>query len=135
MFTKCLEIPDLVDYLNEILEALYQDWSEARPAQQVGGQDIEKNERRKGGRPGLSRDVLIYRIAKALEAEEIKLRNPDMVWKEIAKEIKWRHGYNGAGVKLLEDARKRLKRLESSDPEGLLPEVAAFREKEKKEKN
>jgi hypothetical protein len=70
---------------------------------------------------------LIYRLAKAQEAEEIKRANPDKWWKMIAKEINWRHGIGGPGLTLLRDARKRLRSLEQDDPGGLLQEVAEWR--------
>jgi hypothetical protein len=87
----------------------------------------------KGGRPGLSGEELVYRLAKAQEAEEIRARDPRKTWKEIAREIKWRHGSDKAGVKLLEDARKRLEEHELLGPEWRFQQVEEFRRKEKKE--
>jgi hypothetical protein len=98
-----------------------------RPA----GENQAKGTGRGPGRPGLSRDELIYRLAKAQEGEQIKRDDPSMTWKEIALEIDWRMGAGKPGVKLLEDARKRLRRLEKHDPEGLLDLVGEFRKKKK----
>jgi hypothetical protein len=81
------------------------------------------------GRPGLNREELIYRLTKAQEAEEIKHREPRKTWKEIAREIGWRYGSEPHGVKLLEDARHRLRRPENK---ALLDEISV-RRKEKKE--
>jgi hypothetical protein len=97
----------------------------------VGGRSATgaavRTSRGQGGRPGLDHDELIYRLAKAQEAEEIKRANPDKWWKMIAKEINWRHGIGGPGLTLLRDARKRLRSLEQDDPGGLLQEVAEWR--------
>ena len=87
----------------------------------------------RGGRPGLIKEELIYRLARAQQAEEIRAKDHQKTWKEIAQEIKWRLGSGKPGVKLLEDARQRLKRLESFDPDGLLQRVREFRRKETKE--
>jgi len=73
------------------------------------------------GRPGLDRDELVYRLSAALRARE--LRAGGMTWAEAARELRWRYGHGAAGVKLLQDAEKRLCRLERSDPEGLLAEL------------
>lgn len=87
---------------------------------------------KKPGRPGLklNQKEYIYRLAKAQEAEEIRRADPSKTWKEIAKEINWRLGYSKSGVKLLEDARKRLLRVNSNDL--ILAEIKEYREKEKK---
>ena len=84
----------------------------------------------------LKHEELIYRLAKAQQAIEIRRDDPEKTWKEIAREIDWRYGSSKAGVKLLEDARlSRLKRLELGeygDPHILLAEIEDFRAKEKK---
>lgn len=82
---------------------------------------------RLGGRPPLERHELVYRLAKAQEAEEIRAREPEKTWKEIAQQIRWRHGAGITGVERLRDARKRLKRLLDDDPDGILNEVAELR--------
>lgn len=87
----------------------------------------------KGGRPGLSKPELIYRLARAQDAEELRAKDPQKTWKEIARDIHWYYGSGEPGVKLLEDARRRLKRLKSSDPDGLLQQVEDYRRKETKE--
>ncbi len=80
--------------------------------------------RNRPGRPGLPPNELIYRLAQAQRAEEIKARHPDMTWKEIAREIGWTKGTSKAGVKLLEDARHRLERARKSpDWERLAPKI------------
>ena len=86
------------------------------------------SERRRPGHPGLPHEELVYRLAKAQQAEEIRGQHPSMFWKEIARAIEWKHGSRPGGVKLLEDARRRLK---GASPE-LKAEVAQYR-KEKKE--
>ena len=84
------------------------------------------------GHPGLDHDELIYRLAKAQEAEELKQTSKHMTWRWIAQEIKWNKGRDNAGLALLRDARQRLHRLAPGDP--LLAEVAAWRRaKETKE--
>ena len=104
--------------------------------------------RSKRGSHGLEHAELIYRLAKAQEAEEIKARSPHKTWKEIAKEINWQpttppstsdflkdHDSEArkfaSDIKLLEDARNRLERVMKSGDEALLNEIAEFR-KEKK---
>lgn len=84
------------------------------------------------GRPGLELDhkEYIYRLAKAQESEEIKEAERGEKWRSIANRIGWRYGHNDAGIKLLEDARKRLKRADSQT----LAEVKEYREKGRKEK-
>jgi len=78
------------------------------------------------GHPGLDHDELIYRLAKAQEAEEIRrTRGSGTCWKEIAKEIGWDKGTGEQGLALLRDARQRLSKLEPDDP--LLEEVREYR--------
>jgi len=90
---------------------------------------------RGGGHPGLSRDELVYRVAKAMDAEQIKKETPDMTWKEVVREIKWDRGSTRASkVKLLQDARYRLDRLKDDDPSGILPDAEILRERWRKEK-
>ncbi len=100
-------------------------WPEAKKqlAEQLG---MDYAGRRRPGHPGLDQDELVYRLASAQEAEEIRAAT-GMHWKEIAKKISWRCGTNSAGVKLLEDARKRLERLKKNDPDHLLEEVTQWR--------
>lgn len=86
-----------------------------------------ENAPKAGGRPGLKHDDLIYRLVAAREAEEARTNDPAMTWKEIARAIRWRYGSKPAGVKLLEDARKRLARLQKDDPEHLLAEASEWR--------
>jgi hypothetical protein len=76
-----------------------------------------------GGRPKLSTEELVYRLAKVQEGEEIKAQDPKLYWKEIKIHIGWPHS-----IKLLEDARKRLKRLEENDPNNLLEKVKIQRQ-------
>jgi hypothetical protein len=98
------------------------------------------------GRPrgvGLSIEERIKRVAYAMWAEEIRAESESagdrLYWKEIAKMIGWPRGSNKAGVKLLEDARNRLSRLQDHDPDTILPEakkefMRLKTEKEKKKK-
>jgi len=91
---------------------------------------IEENKRGPGRRE-LDHDDLIYRLAKAQEAEEIKAREPDKRWKEIAREIGWRLGTTASGIKLLEYARDRLKRAQKEGDRQLLDEVKKYRKAKK----
>ena len=80
------------------------------------------------GHPGLDHDELIYRLAKAQEAEDIKEKNPEMTYGEIALKIGWDRGATrGSKIKLLEKARQD---LDDADPE-LLSKVEEYRKKEK----
>ena len=90
-----------------------------------------RKEKWPSGRPGLEHDELVYRLAMAQEAEELRAKDSALTWKEIAREIGWRLGYQESGIKLLLDARYRLRRLQKSDPDGLLAEVAQRKEKKK----
>jgi hypothetical protein len=118
-------LPEAVDYFEALLAAMGQRWPTVG-GRSATGAAVHKSQRQ-GGRPGLDHDELIYRLAKAQEAEEIKRANPDTWWKMVAKEINWRHGIGGPGLTLLRDARKRLRSLEQDDPGGLLQEVAEWR--------
>jgi hypothetical protein len=117
-------LPEAVDYFEALLAAMGQ------RGPTLGGRSASgaavRTSRGQGGRPGLDHDELIYRLAKAQEAEEIKRADPDKWWKMIAKEINWRHGISGPGLTLLRDARKRLRSLEVDDPGRLLQEVAEW---------
>ena len=94
--------------------------------------NVSKDENKPGrGRHELDHAELIYRLAKAQEAKEIRAQVPDKRWKEIAKEIGWRFGTDKAGIKLLEDARHRLRRVRDTGDQATLDEIAQFR-KEKK---
>jgi hypothetical protein len=83
----------------------------------------------KPGNPGLPHKELIERLAKAQQGKEIKERDSQKTWKQIAKEIGWKYGDGASGIKLLEDARHRLKRAN----ENTLQEVQEWRKR--KEKN
>ena len=83
------------------------------------------------GRHELDRAELIYRLAKAQEAEEIKARDPDKRKKEIAQQIGWRFGVTESGIKLLDYARDRLKRAQQQGDRELLDAIKQYR-KEKK---
>ncbi len=79
----------------------------------------------KPGAPGLDHGELIKRLAMAQEAEEIRRDTPGEGWKIIARQVGWHLGFNQAGIKLFEDARNRLKRIENGDP--VLIEIAEAR--------
>lgn len=83
-------------------------WSKLQSV--AGSNESNDHSRKTAGHPGLSAEELEYRLQKAQEAESIREREPHKTWKEIAKQINWRFGTNKGGVKLLEDARMRLKR-------------------------
>jgi len=118
--------PAVMGYYEELLARIGERWPEAQADTAIGASAPEKQ--RRGGRPGLDHHELIYRLAKAQEAEEIRRGDPSMTWKEIAKEIDWRYGINAPGLALLRDARRRLQRLEKNDPDALLQEVTQWRE-------
>jgi len=82
------------------------------------------------GRPGLEldHDELIYRLAMAQWAEQMKRDDPDMRWNEIQVKIGWdRGGSRESKAKLLYYARDKLHRFERKDPDNLLEEVAQRR--------
>jgi hypothetical protein len=118
-------LPEAVDYFEELLAVMSERGPELGPIGRTRA--AVRSGQRPGGRPGLDHDELIYRLAKAQEAEEIRRADPELWWRMVAKEINWRHGISGPGLSLLRDARKRLRRLEKDDPRGLLPEVAQWR--------
>lgn len=87
---------------------------------------------KKPGRPGLSRNDVVDRIARAIWGKELKSSEPKKTWKVIAREIVWPLGF-----KLLEDARHRYDRLIEFDEDSILPEAKQklAELKEKKENN
>jgi hypothetical protein len=101
------EIPDMH---NRELERIYQNIDRER----LGLPPIGKP-----GRSKISHDDLIYRLANAELAEERKKSDPSKPWKIIKQEIGW-HG----SLKLLEDARNRLKRAKKD--EKLMREVEEY---------
>lgn len=104
------------------------EWKKAkRRLEELAGRPLDDIGARPIGRPRLSEPVLIPRLAKAKDAEEIRCKDPSMTWKEIAKEIGWEHGISDGGLALLRDARQRLQKLEKDDPEGLLKKVTRYR--------
>ncbi len=70
------------------------------------------------GRPGLDRQELAYRLRAALRARELRAKG--RTWREAAQALQWRYGSGPSGIKLLQDAEQRLRRLQSNDPDGLL---------------
>lgn len=110
--------PAFVEFCDWVIQEVWREEKEPMPTR-------SGTRRKRGGRPELDHDELIYRLAKAQEAEEIRRENPDMVWKEIAKVIEWNKGTSDSGVALLRDARLRLKRLKPDDP--LLSEIVEWR--------
>lgn len=92
--------------------------------------EYQEAEQQRKGSPGLSDEELIYRLAKAMEAEEMRKAHPNMRWKEIAVAIDWNVGGTfESNIKLLKDARDKLKRYQDSDPKGLLEKAYAWKEK------
>ena len=84
----------------------------------------------KPGRPGLDEEERVYRMALAQEGEEIKARENQKTWKEIAQQINWKYGTSEAGVKKLEEARNLLKRANSDT----LAHIAEWRKTRKTRK-
>ena len=103
-----------IDVHDHELERLYMNIERGR----LGLAPIEP--KGKPGRKGLSHDELIYRLAKARRAEALKASDRSKTWKEIGEEIDWPHS-----LKLLEDARKRLKRFKGD--EKLMHEISEYR--------
>jgi hypothetical protein len=101
------EIPDMH---NHELERIYQNIDRER----LGLPPIGKP-----GRSKISHDDLIYRLAMAKLAEELKKSDPSKTWKIIRREIGWY-----SHPKLLEDARNRLKRAKKD--EKLMREVDEY---------
>jgi hypothetical protein len=84
------------------------------------------------GRPGLSEEKLFYRLSKAQEAKEIKAANSKMTWRDIVEIIKWNVSkIDESNLKLLEDARYKLRRLEISDPNGILKKLEEWKKTKK----
>ncbi|MBI5879950.1 MAG: hypothetical protein HZB53_20065 [Chloroflexi bacterium] len=129
--------PDsLVQFFNRWLSEISREYADAskitgqQPSDATGGPPATPSDAKRGpGRTKLDHTELIYRLAKAQEGEELRARD-GRYWKEIAEQIAWKHGKDKAGVKLLEDARLRLKRHKAD--KGIMREVKAHREKEKK---
>lgn len=94
----------------------------------------EENPKTPGGRHTLEPDELVYRLAKAEEAEEMKARDPGRRWKEIALEIGWNKGSNTSGLKLLQYARERLAEARKRGDQALLDRVKEKRKEMKKTK-
>ena len=61
-------------YVLDMLEEIAYLWPETN--NQINQEKLIKAESQ-GGNPGLSKSELIYRLAKAIEAEEIKAKNPE----------------------------------------------------------
>jgi hypothetical protein len=123
-----LSVPAVRDIANVLVPMLQNLGIPVRPREQLlalGRHEVptRASQSQKGGRPGLEQEELVYRLKAALRARE--LRRSGKTWKEAAQELRWRYGWGQPGVKLLQDADQRLRRLESNDPDGLLTEVRA----------
>lgn len=72
---------------------------------------------RSHGRPRLSREERVFRVACAMWAEELRREHPNMTWDDVYRDIRWAPRHK----KLLsQDAMYRLVRLRRHDPEGIL---------------
>lgn len=72
------------------------------------------------GRPGLPRDEVVYRVACALWAEELRKADPQLTWGEVCQHLPWKP----RGTKSLSQwSMDRLAHLRKSDPEGILVEA------------
>jgi pyrroline-5-carboxylate reductase len=78
----------------------------------------------------LSKNSAPNSMALAQEGEEIKARENQKTWKEIAQQINWKYGTSEAGVKKLEEARNLLKRANSDT----LAHIAEWRKTRKTRK-
>ncbi len=94
--------------------------------------ELPEDDKSSLGRHTLEPDELIYRLAKAAEAEDIKARCPDKLWKEIALEIAWSKGTGTSGLKLLQYARDRLAEARKRGEQDLLAKVEEKRKEMKK---
>lgn len=133
---KPLKNKDLEDTIRRVIEVL-QSGSAYDSTKKIRVDLPFRSKSKKPGRPGLSRNEVVKRIARAIWGEELKSSDPKMTWKEIAREIDWPQGAKKSAVKLLEDARLRYKRLVDLDEENILPEAEQklAELKEKKENN
>ncbi|TKJ31754.1 MAG: hypothetical protein CEE40_00020 [Chloroflexi bacterium B3_Chlor] len=119
-------LAEATDYVQTFQTAMKQRWPEGRA--RTRSRAAKGKRERPAGRPGLDHDDMIYRLAKAEEAEEIRRADPDMWWKMVAKQINWRYGISDRGLALLRDARKRLRRLDRPLPTSVrrLPRVLVW---------
>ncbi len=135
-----LSVPAVRDIANVLVPMLQNLGIPVRPREQLlalGRHEVptRTSQSQKGGRPGLDPKVLVMRLGLAQQAEEIRRGDPSRPWKQIAADVGWPYGPSPAGVKLLEDARTRLKRLQKSDPENLLERVRAWRKTKENDGN
>lgn len=86
---------DWADFWREHDAQLAAKTEQAEPAVQDDAQP------RGPGNPGLERAELIYRLAAAQEAVEIKASDPSITWKECARKLRWRHGTRPSAIKKL----------------------------------
>lgn len=125
---------ELRDFWQELVEAIKQRWSGAK--EKTLKLATPPTMRRRGGRPRLEHEEVIYRLAKAQEAEELKRRDSELTWHAILLMIDFgRGGTRESSRKLLEIARGELEELSKSDPEGLLQEVEQSRATWNREEN
>lgn len=113
----------LRNILNELMACLQRDGLLGQEMDETGVDRRSTSENTPPGNPGLATDELTRRLALALWAQEIRLKDPSLPWKEISRKIRWTYS-----VKLLEDARHRLVRAQkSNDP--ILEEAERLKEK------
>jgi len=124
------ELPVVADCFQKLLVGIDKVWPEAKVLEPPQGSEepLSKLPGKRGAPKLENRDnaEYIYRLTKAQEAEAIKAREPDTPWRIIAQNIGWRYGKKESAVKLLHDARKRLKAAS--------PEVLRTVEENRKEK-
>lgn len=77
----------------------------------------------KPGNPGLPEQELMRRLARAMWAEEIRQESPWITWGQIARQVGWPHH-----IKLLQDARNRLKQINKAGNLDQLDEVRQLKE-------
>lgn len=81
---------------------------------------------KKPGSPGLPHDELVYRLAMARKAQEIKSEDPKATWIEMAYEIGFSRSESvKSNAKLLSDACNRLQTAIDAENHKLLEEVEA----------
>lgn len=85
---------------------------------------------RKRGQNKLPYVELVYRLAKAQVAEELKSKDPNLTWREIVEEIQFDRGRNlDVRTKILYYARRELEDAISLDKQDLLNDVKELRVK------
>jgi hypothetical protein len=85
---------------------------------------------RKQGQNKLPYDELVYRLAKAQEAIELRSKDPNLYWRDIVDEIQFKRGRNlNTRLKILYHTRIKLEDAIRLGKEDLLNDVKELRRK------